>query len=230
MGDEETKLQKLSTPAPRQLAPGVHIVDVPGRFAGMQLGMRMTALQLEGGLLLHSPVAVEPALLASLGQPRWAVAPNLFHHLSVGQWVDEGAEAWCAPGLADKRADLEFAGTLSGGSHPFGDEIVCMPLSCFPLTNEVVLLHRPTRTLVVTDLVFNIPGSAPLFTRFAMRCLCGYPGCSATIVERMLMRRAAARRDVATIAEWDFDRLVMSHGEVIESGGKQALLNAFRWL
>ncbi len=32
-----------------------------------------------------------------------------------------------------------------------------MPLACFGYTDEVALLHRPSRTLVVSDLVFNFP-------------------------------------------------------------------------
>ncbi|MGM0557277.1 MAG: hypothetical protein ACQEVA_12915 [Myxococcota bacterium] len=38
-----------------------------------------------------------------------------------------------------------------------------------------------------------------------------------------------ARREVEHLANWDFDRLIMAHGEVIETGGKSALLEAFGW-
>jgi len=212
------------------VAPGIHTIDTKQRFLGLEMGARMTILTLDQGLLVHSPIAVEPSQIAHLGDPRWVLAPNLFHHLYVGPWAEAGIETWGAPGLPDKRKDVAFAGTLTTRSHPFGPDIEVLPLSCFDLTREVVVLHRPSRTLIVTDLVINLAQNAPRLTRWALRCACGYPGCRTTLLERVGMRRDAARRDLETIAAWDFDRLIMAHGEVIPRNGKAALLGAFRWL
>ena len=121
-------------------------------------------------------------------------------------------------------------GVIEDGVQPFGEAVRAHALTGFPFTNEVVLLHRPSRTLVVSDLVFNVPPTAPWATRAAMTCLAGYPGCRTTLVERLGMRRAATRADLAEILSWDFDRLVMAHGDVIEAGGKAALRAAFHWL
>ncbi|MGH1341526.1 MAG: hypothetical protein ACRBN8_08245 [Nannocystales bacterium] len=212
------------------IAPGVHVLDAPQRFLGLELGTRMTVLELGEGLLVHSPVAVPPSVVENIGTPRWAVAPNLFHHMYIGPWIDAGLDGWGAPGLPDKRSDVRFEGVLSSGTRPFGDEVETYVLRCFSMTNEVVLLHKPSRTLLVSDLVFNISRNAPWMTRMAMRCAGGYPGCSVTILEKIGMRRDLAREDLAKIANWDFDRIVMAHGDVVETGGKQALLHAFRWL
>lgn len=214
----------------RTLAPGVHVADVPLRFFGIELGARMTVLELSGGLLLHSPVPVDPALLEPLGTPRWVLAPNKLHHLYVGEWADRGLEAWGVAGLPEKRGDLSFAGIAEPGPTPFGDEVAWVPITSFPFSNEVALLHRPSGTLLVADLLFNIPATAPWLTRAAMTCAGGYPGCSTTILERGLMRRKAARREIAEIADWSFDRIVLGHGAVVEQGGKQAFLDAYRWL
>lgn len=92
------------------------------------------------------------------------------------------------------------------------------------------MLHRPSKTLVVSDLVFNFGPTAPWITRAAMRGLLGHPGCRTTLIERLGMHRAAARREIATLAEWDFDRIIMAHGEVIEREGRAVLLGAFDWL
>lgn len=214
----------------RPVAPGVHVAEGNLRIAGLALGARMTVLELSGGLLVHSPIALPPSSIAGLGEPRWVVAPNLMHHLYVGPWVEAGLEGWAAPGLGKKRPDVRFSGELIGEPHPFGSDVRVYTLRCFGLTNEVVLLHRPSRTLVVSDLVFNIPRHAPWFTRVAMRCIGGYPGCRVTALERWGMRRGLAREDLSTIAGWDFDRVIMAHGQIIETGGKAALLDAFRWL
>ncbi|MEZ4268764.1 MAG: hypothetical protein R3F39_20605 [Myxococcota bacterium] len=218
-------------PTLRYIAPGVHVADAPQRFYGVEVGARMTVLELDGGLLIHSPIAVDPATVAHLGKPRWVLAPNKLHHLYVGPWAAAGLEAWAAPGLPKKRPDLRFQGEITAAAaSPFGGDVGLMPLACFGYTNEVALLHRPSRTLVVSDLVFNFPPTAPWLTRAAMRCLCAYPGCRTSLLERIGMRRSVARSEVETLAQWDFDRLIMAHGEVIETGGQAALRRAFGWL
>lgn len=222
--------QSANRQTPREVAPGVHVAEAQQRFFGLEVGARMTVLELSGGLLVHSPIAIDPSAVAPLGTPRWVLAPNLFHHLHVGPWIDAGAEAWAARGLPEKRADVTFRGVVEPGASPFGGDLALLPLSCFSLSNEVVVLHRPSRTLVVTDLCFNLPPSAPWSTRLVMRGVGGYPGCRSTLLERWGMQRDAARRELAEIASWDFDRLVLSHGEIVETGGKDALLGAFRWL
>jgi hypothetical protein len=212
------------------LADGIHVHDAPQRFLGLELGTRMTVLETDDGLLVHSPIAVDPSVVAHLGTPRWVVAPNKFHHLHVGPWIEAGLEGWAAPGLPEKRPDLAFAGVLSAERHPFGDAVEVFPLTCFSLTNEVVLLHRPSRTLLVTDLVMHIAPHAPWTTRAALACVGGYPGCCTTLLERVGFHRETARREIAALAALDFDRLVMAHGEVIETGGRDALLGAVAWL
>jgi hypothetical protein len=213
----------------RTLAPGVHVLEAPQRFLGLEVGARMTALETDAGLLVHSPLGA-PGDVALPGAPRWVVAPNKLHHLYAGPWLAAGVEGWAAPGLAEKRPDLRFAGALDGARDPFGPDIGVFPLRCFPFTNEVVLLHRPSRTLVVTDLVFHFGPTAPWATRAAMACLCGYPGCRTTLVERAGFHRATARREIGELLALDFDRLIMAHGEVIETGGREALRGAMGWL
>ncbi len=212
----------------RTLADGVHVLERPQRFFGLEVGARMTVLETDAGLLVHSPV-VAPEAVALPEAARWVLAPNKLHHLYVGPWL-ESAEGWLAPGLPEKRPDLQAHGVVQGDVQPFGPDLKVFPLTCFPLANEVVVLHRPSRTLVVSDLVFNVQPDAPWLTRAAMFCACGYPGCRTTLLEVALFRREAGRRELRALLEEDWDRLVLAHGAVIESGGKDALRGAFRWL
>lgn len=214
----------------REITHGIHVLEASQRFFGLEVGARMTVLKLGDDLLIHSPVEIDPSAITHLGNPRWVLAPNLFHHLYIKPFSDAGMELWAAPGLPEKRADINFSGVIEHDTHPFGEDIQVLPLECFPMTNEIVLLHRPSRTLVVCDLVFNLPPTAPWLTRTAMRCLCGYPGCSTTLIERVGIRRQVARHELGIIANWDFDRVIMAHGDIIETGGKKALIDAFGWL
>ena len=208
------------------IADGLRAVEAPQRFYGLEVGTRMTVLETSDGTLVHSPISFDAASLS----PRWVLAPNLLHHLYVGPWADSGAELWGAPGLPKKRADVAFDGVVEAGTSPFGTDIEVLPMRSFGLTNEVVVLHRPTRTLVVTDLVFHFGPDAPWLTRFAMGLSGAYPGCRTSILERLGMKRATAREEIETILSWDFDRLIMAHGDIIETGGKDALRSAYHWL
>ena len=78
--------------------------------------------------------------------------------------------------------------------------------------------------------MFHFTRAAPWLTRASMWCSAAYPGCRASILERVGMKRALAREEIGGLLEFDFDRLVMAHGAVIERGGKDALRGAYRWL
>ena len=211
----------------------LHTFEAPQRFLGLEIGCRMTVAVIDGDLLLHSaidPTEVGPGGLDHLGTPRWVLAPNRLHHLYAGPWLDRGLEGWAAPGLPERRPDLSFDHVVTETCEPFGPDVLLVPLRCFGLTNEVVMLHRPSRTLVVTDLVFHFTPAHPWLTRAAMWMSGAYPGCRASVLERVGMDRAVAREEIGGLLELDFDRLVPSHGAIVESGGKQALAEAYRWL
>ena len=50
------------------------------------------------------------------------------------------------------------------------------------------------------------------------------------IVRFAIRDRAAARRSLERILAWDFERVVVSHGEVLETGGKRAVEEGFAFL
>jgi hypothetical protein len=48
---------------------------------------------------------------------------------------------------------------------------------------------------------------------------------------RLLIRdRAAARRSVEKLLQWNFDRVIVTHGEVLETGGHERVAAAFAFL
>jgi hypothetical protein len=222
----------------RELAPELWVTERPLRFGGLQVGTRMTVIRLSsGGLFLHSPVRLEPALAAALdtfGRPRFVVAPNRFHHLFAGDYVAAypACELFVAPGLERKRPDLKIAGVLDDTAHPgWAGEIDQVLIRGVPLMNEVVFLHRATRTLLTSDLVFNIGRESPALTRWGFRLLGGYGRFGTTVIERLLVRdRAAARASLERVLAWDFDRVVLAHGQVLEHGGVEGLRRAYAWL
>lgn len=198
----------------------------------------MTVVRLpDSQLLLHSPIAATEELVReveALGRVAYLVAPNRFHHLYVGEWLEAFPEAslYVAPGLDEKRPDLKIAGVLSDEPEPgWADTIDQVLVDGFPLANEVVFFHRPSNTLIATDLAFNVCSSSPPLTRLAFRLSRAYGRLSPTLLERLFVRdRPAFRRSLESILEWPFERVVVAHGEVSESGGREELVRGYSWV
>ncbi len=222
----------------QQLHSDLWIADSPLRFVGLEIGARMTVVRLPGPkLLLHSPVAATAELVReveALGPVSYIVAPNRFHHLFAGEWSQACPEAsvYVAPGLAEKRPDLEISGVLTDEPEPgWAGTIDQVLVSGFPLANEVVFYHRPSTTLIATDLAFNIGSSSAPLTRLVFRLSRAYGRLSPTLLERLFVRdRSAFRRSLERILEWPFERVVVAHGEVSEVGGREELERGYAWI
>jgi hypothetical protein len=220
------------------VADGLWCATQPLRFLGLEVGARMSVVRLSGGgLWLHSPIEPRPALreaVAALGPVEHVVAPNRFHHLFAGRWDDAGpaVQVHAAPGLLEKRTDLGGARVLADEPDPaWADVLDQARIEGMPLVNEVAFLHRPSRSLLTCDLAFHVgPGQAPA-TRLAFRALGAYGRLATTPLERLVTRdRDAARASLERVLAWDFDRVVVAHGEVVESGGREAFRRAWSWL
>jgi hypothetical protein len=99
------------------------------------------------------------------------------------------------------------------------------------MLGEVVFFHHASRTLLLTDSAHNIGPEAPAFTRTMFKALGGYGRLSTSLVDRLITRdRAAARGTVDTILKWDIQRVIPSHGHIVERDGARAFREAYAWL
>jgi hypothetical protein len=222
----------------RRLDEDLWVTERPQSFYGLEVGTRMTVMRLAGGrLLLHSPVALDPDLrreLDALGEVAWAVAPNRVHHLYAGEVARAypGARLWIAPGLERKRPDLVYEGIL-GDEAPaaWKGQVDQVFFAGRPYENEVAFFHRASRTLMICDLAFNFGPGAAAPTRWLMRLLRSYGRLGPTTLDPLLIRdRPAARASLERILAWDFDRVVVAHGDVQEHGGHTLLRDGYAWL
>lgn len=227
-----------SRPALRPLAQDLWAVERPQRFYGLEVGTRMTVVRLaDGSLLLHSPVELDAALrreLDAIGRVRFAVAPNRVHHLYAGRVAEAYPEArlWVGPGLERKRPDLVFDGVL-GDEAPaeWKGQLDQVFFRGRPYENEVVFFHRASRTLILCDLAFNFGPRTAAPTRLLMRLIRSYGRFGPSKLDPLLIRdRRAARQSLERILGWDFDRVVVAHGDVLESGGREGLREGYSWL
>lgn len=215
----------------RQLAPGLHVVD--GEWG--PLGRRMTVMATpDGRLAIHSAMRLgeaEMAKLDALGCVAWILVPNPEHSTDAPWYAQRYPDArLLVP--AQGRAALEKDGLRPHGTHEadwppeLAGVIERAALDGLRLNPEVVFLHVASRTLVVCDLAFNLPagGGGCLFRMF-MR-LNGALGTfgPTRFFRTMIVRDARAlAASLRPVWAWDFDRIVVSHGDVREAGGKAAL-------
>lgn len=221
------------------LTDGLWVASRPLRVFGfLDIGTRMTVIRLpDGGLLLHSPVEADAATRAAveaLGPVRWIAAPNKVHHLFAGGWkaAHPAARLLGAPGLAAKRPDLAFDGELGDDGDPaWGGAIETHWMRGAPLLNEVALLHRPSHTLLLTDLAFHPTAASQRGLRIWSTITTVPKGFGPNAIARFTIRdRPTFRASLDRVLGWDFDRVVVTHGEVLGTGGREALRRGYAWL
>ncbi len=221
----------------RAWSEGVWIAEAPLRFYGVPFGCRMTVIRLgDGSLLLHSPIAIPPHLqrrIDALGPVRHIVSPNKLHHLHLDSALRTYPQArlHVPPGLVQKRPEWRSADALTDvPPEAWADILDQRIIRGSKRMQEVVFLHRASRTLIVADLCEYFGSHSPWLTRVVAR------------VSRMYERprmppdwqwtfhdREACRDSFQRLFAWDFDRVVLAHGALIESDAKRILRQEYAW-
>jgi hypothetical protein len=199
---------------------------------GVRMPLNMTVIRLPDGLVLVSPVAIDAALadeIRALGEVCEIVSPSCLHHLHLGaasaQWRE--ARVLAPPGLTRKRPDLRIDGELPAETPArWRDLVEVLVVRGAPRLGETVLFHRPSGTLICSDLVFHVTHPANARTRFVL-WLGGTNG------GRLAQSRAwrwftqagtATRDDARTILSWPIRRIALAHGDAISTPDARALL------
>ena len=227
-------------PAPREIAEGLYAIErrifLPG---GVAMPTRSLAVRLEdGGVAVLSPVPDEEAQreVTALGPVRCLVAPNSFHYGGLASWsrAFPAATRLLAPGLRARRPELPSGDEIQEGLETeLSSALAHAVLGPTRGVSEVAFLHRSSRTLILTDACFHLQHAARSADRLAYRVLGAWQrfGPSRTARTILLRERAAVADWIGRLCRWDFERIVVAHGEVLESGGREALCTAFRaWL
>ncbi|HEY2743445.1 MAG TPA: hypothetical protein VGL86_02440, partial [Polyangia bacterium] len=163
----------------------------------------------------------------ALGRVAHVYAPSTFHH----RWVGEARlHAPAAP--AEKRRELRVDRTLGAAPEPaFAGVVDELHVDGFRL-DETVLVHRPSRTLVVADLVHHVGRPEGAWTRLYARTMGSYDRVALSRMLRWIAfsDRAAARKSVDAVLAQPFERLVVAHGAPLPAGAHKALAAAYAWL
>ena len=235
-----------------EFAPGIWTLSAPFKLMGAEFGTRMTLVRVGGvrgiaggagdvgngntgdGVILIAPCPIDDVLEAeirALGPIRALIAPNCFHHLYFLDATRRFPEAapFLAEGVAKKLSQTLSAATILGDEpDPIwkGDLEQCL-IGGAPKVNEVAFFHAGSRTLILTDFCFNFNPAPKGWTGIFLR-IGGAKGKLAVsrLMRSMLKDRRALRASLERMLVWDFDRIVVSHGQNVQSGAKSLFRGA----
>ena len=205
---------------------------------GLPITTRMTVVRLPGEqLLVHSPIPMPPGSalleqLQALGTVAFIVAPNKMHHLFLAPCAQTfpNARVYGPKGLAQKRPDLaaRLHDLPSGDVPEWLPDLEHLAFEGIPAGNESVWFHRPSATLIVTDLLQWMAGDLAWSTR-AYATLTGVRRQLAVpLTVRALVRdRRAAARSAERVLRWPFERVVMAHNQVVDTEAYAQVARAF---
>lgn len=218
---------------------GLWICDgMPMESFGFAYPVRMVVFRLGDGLALWSPVQFTEerrAAVAALGDVTHILCPNSFHHVHAGDWHDAFPDAalWGAEGLAEKRRDLSFAGVLGVDPLPGADGDLDTVVFDMRFTKEVVLFHRRSHTVIVCDLLQQVPREMLSGLRLFIARLDLMVGDAPHVPRkfRLAMRKKSSVKEATRVMlAWPAERILMAHGTPVTANGAAVLASAFRWL
>ena len=158
----------------RDVTPDITTFSTPFyRFAPfgyrkfVAVGNRGTAIRLhDGRILLLNPIQMEPAVknkLNELGGVHF-IAADLGHHMYIQDYLNTWpmAKTIGVPGLNSKRKDIKWDyiyedwRTSPEDQYEFAQDIETVLFEGF-ITYCVAWYHKPSKTLIQSDLMMNLP-------------------------------------------------------------------------
>ena len=225
----------LKTLEPNQL----WCIETPLTMLGLQFGARLTIARLRDNTLwVYAPFAIsdeDEAAIRECGDVAHIVAPNPFHFKEIGDFTQRfpDAQLWVVPALATKLDELPHLPLHSmppDWSQDFDGQLFDAALGY----EEWILHHRATKSLILTDLVLNLPRPDNPLGRLVGAVLDEGRGCKPSRLVRASVYGGRdlkkAREQVNEILRWDFRRLIMAHGAIVARDGKRILRRELRWI
>jgi Domain of unknown function (DUF4336) len=223
----------------REIDKNIWVSERQFQFFGLEVGTRMTVIRLSHGeIIIISPLDVDEITtqqINELGNVTTIIAPNCYHYLFLAKFksIYPSAKIWAAPGLDAKIPALTIDRILNErGTIGNLDEIEYFLFAGFQtigiggsgILNEIVFWHRESQSLILTDTAFHFDASFPWQTRLVAKIIGGDRALEPTILEKIASRdKEQVKRSIQQVLCWNFHRVIMAHGSIIERDGKRQL-------
>lgn len=159
--------------------------------------------------------------LAQAGAVTDIVAPSLLHTAGVPRAAEvfPKAKIWGPVGARAAKPKINWTGELTEAAWPFGDELPFVRLAGIPRFEESVFVHRPSRSLLVTDLAFNMKDASGIGAWIILHLFGTYRRFAVSrFFLKSIQDRDAFEKSLGKIFAYDFERVVVGHGSVEEKG------------
>jgi len=207
--------------------PGLTLVHSTVSLPGMALPVTSVLVAAGQARILVSPGSrLSAAQLQGLAPVTDLVAPSLLHTAGMpgAAAALPTARLWGPPGAAARDPRVQWSATLGETPWPFDEEVALFPIEGMPKVREFVLLHRPSRTLLLTDLAFNLVDARGLGARIALGLFGTWRRFAVSRLYLSMVRdRGAFKRSLAPLLSAEFDHVLPSHGAPIFNEGKARL-------
>ncbi|GAA5920048.1 hypothetical protein JCM6882_004113 [Rhodosporidiobolus microsporus] len=105
------------------------------------------------------------------------------------------------------------------------------------VNEDIAFFHAPTKTVIQADLLFNLPPSeqySRTSSRSTLPLISAHLKPGTKTHQRFLWHalskdKSEMSRQAKKVAGWDFDRMIPCHGDVIETAGKKAWVDTYKW-
>lgn len=208
--------------------------------AGFVYPTRMAVAQLvDGGLWVWSPVPLSERLrrdIDRLGRVTALVSPNHLHERWMADWAEAYplAEIHLAPGIARRRPDLAGAQALGRVPPPiWAGQIDQVPVPGNLYTTEVIFFHRLSGTILIADLLQQLPRGWFGGWREWVARADGVLGDEPRVPWKFRLSfidHRAARAAITEVLDWRARQLLMAHGPLVVQGARGLMHRSFGWL
>lgn len=212
-----------------------------------------------GSVACFSPVALTPEVrrtLDTFGPVKYIAATDNEHHIFMDDWhaAFPDAKIIGPEPLLEKR---QQQGKPLPWTHLFkADDTHSLKVDAdfdaefdaeyvhAHANKELVFNHRPSRTLIEADLLFNLPATEQM-SKTGESATTGwltrlFGAINSTAGDAIWQKRfiwyaissgdrTSYNKSIAKINAWEFDRIVPCHGDVIETGGKGVFQKVMQW-
>lgn len=228
----------------RQIGTNIWVHEDSMKMMGTQLGLRMTVIRLaDGSVWVHSPTAIDPELqqqVDEIGPVKHLIAANNHHCKWLQDWNEAypDAELYVSAGIPHKVPLSNYHILQPGMENAWAEDIDRKTMPSVPMFHETVFFHKPSQSLIVTDLIQNYPDTSHLtglvgvMSKYVFEPI-GFKGCCVAPPLKMgfiIKDKPAFERFIQQIQNWDFQRIVVTHGDIIEEDAKPVfsqLVNRF---
>lgn len=196
---------------------------------GCRGSLRMTILKTQSGLLLYSPVALNAEHLASiraLGTVKDIVAPNLMHHMYLKPCIEAFPEAncWVPEGFLEKIGPVDGAQVITPDVVLGNDSGLKKITLMGHRIHETMIFHETSGTLITADLLYNYQSEQYPAEKLFFWMIGNYGRPNVAFYHRFSVKdKSSIRRMIDTVGSWPINRIIMSHGRIIESADAGAI-------